>query len=301
MDVVWSDDSDHVYIGRKDNLYDSLKKIPLHNIRTDPSWLKERIIENQTDDLTCFHNADVFKSIIEEFIDDEWKPHCIELLQTAKEIILSALHDSIENIMPSNPFRYDKLRLSINKQCGQVLNTLFDEALGQIESHLEFEKHPYTQDSSFVETIVLSKNTILKREIEAALRLEGNNEEKEKCIVYSTQAFQEIINTVFERNQQKSIIDILAEELEYILDSYGKIVTQRVIDRSPMIAWNMFRQISSSIQELLWNASDDDLTSFMEESTESIRRYGTLKNEEEHLTKAYAMLQKISREEKIRS
>ena len=67
---VWSVGS-KIHIARKDNIYDSLRKIPLASIRTDPTWLKEKIAGHRTDDLPCFLNVDSFKSIVEEFIEQD--------------------------------------------------------------------------------------------------------------------------------------------------------------------------------------------------------------------------------------
>lgn len=307
IDVVWSD-GNQIYIARKDNIYDSLKKIPLYNIRTDPSWLKERIISNRTDDLTCFHNADVFKCIIEEFTNDEWLPNCINLLQTAKTIISFTLIDSIEYIMPNinHEFRYHHLRSSIQKKCEQVLNQLYDDAFVQLNSHLEFEKHPYTQDTTFVENIIQSRNSRLKREIEIALQLDGDHDnDNNDNDAYNTtrHEIQEIINNVFEHNNNQynaviSMDDILAEEMENILNSYGKIATQRVIDRTPMIIWNtLFRQIIISIQdELLLCNHDNDETVFkslfiVDESITN--RYNNLIKERNDLMNAYELLENL--------
>ena len=55
-DDVWSD-GNQIFIARKNNIFDSLRKIPLGHIRTDPSWLKEKIADNRTDDLVCFLNV----------------------------------------------------------------------------------------------------------------------------------------------------------------------------------------------------------------------------------------------------
>jgi hypothetical protein len=55
-DEVWSD-GNKVFIARKNSVFDALRQIPLDMIRTDPSWLKDKIAENRTDDLACFLNV----------------------------------------------------------------------------------------------------------------------------------------------------------------------------------------------------------------------------------------------------
>ena len=52
-DEVWSD-GQHVYIARQYPLVDRLRPLPLKRIRTDPSWLLEKIANYRTDDLAIF-------------------------------------------------------------------------------------------------------------------------------------------------------------------------------------------------------------------------------------------------------
>jgi hypothetical protein len=76
---------------------------------------------------------------------------------------------------------------------------------------------------------------------------------------YDTGAIKTIMDGVFERIRQKSVEEHMAEDMEIVLESYGKVATKRVIDRTPMICWEIFRSLSDSIQENLWNATDDTL------------------------------------------
>lgn len=55
-DDVWSDGS-QIFVAREHNVFDSLRKIKLDLVRTDPSWLTDKIVENRTDDLACFLNV----------------------------------------------------------------------------------------------------------------------------------------------------------------------------------------------------------------------------------------------------
>ena len=56
VDDVWSDGS-QIFVARGNNVFDSLRKIKLDLVRTDPSWLTDKIVENRTDDLACFLNV----------------------------------------------------------------------------------------------------------------------------------------------------------------------------------------------------------------------------------------------------
>ena len=65
-DEVWSDGS-RVFIGRQAGRFDSLRKLPFSQVRTDPVWLIDKIAEFRTDDLACFINVEMFRNIVEVF------------------------------------------------------------------------------------------------------------------------------------------------------------------------------------------------------------------------------------------
>jgi GTPase SAR1 family protein len=283
---VWSDNTE-IFIARKDNLYDSLKKIPLANIRTDPCWLKDRILQNRTDDLACFLNADIFKSIIQEFIEEDWKPHCFNLLEATQAILTATLKDAIEFTMSKINIKYPLLRLWMEQNCKNAVQTLASMANQQMMSQLEIEKHPYTQDSILFENLAKARYSTLQREFATALRLD------QEGVVYDTQALQAILDNVFVRNQQKSVEDVMAEEMENVLESYGKIATRRMIDRTPMIAWDVFRSITTSIQDSLWNITDETLQQCMKESTEFATQYRLAKQEVDEMNQALEILESI--------
>jgi interferon-induced GTP-binding protein Mx1 len=281
---VWSDGT-KVYIARKNNVYDSLRKIPFSSIRTDPAWLKEKISGHRTDDLACFLNADIFKNIVEEFIEDEWKPHAIALLNQTREILLSTIEESVERSFPSD--RYPALRALMIKRCRETSDKLMKKAHEQVKSHFEVEKYPYTQDDELLENIATARQRVLKRELEVALRLDQEG-------VYDTGAIQTLIDSVFERNRRKSPEDHMAEEMECVLESYGNIATRRVVDRTPMIAWEIFRTLAKSIEESLWNVTDDTLVQYMQESPAFTEKYKATAEELAEMNKALELFETIA-------
>lgn len=204
MDDVWSD-GDKVYIARDGNTFDLLKKIPLDCIRTDPSWLKEKIAENRTDDLACFLNVEIFKNIVSDFIEVDWRPHCDALVNETSDIIMCAVSQSLERTLTSD--RYPKLRSMLKVQSDRTAQALFLEARKQVEKHLEIEKHPYTQDHVLFENIASARHRGLKRELEVALRLDQEG-------AYDTGAIKTIMDGVFERVRQQSVEEHMAQDME---------------------------------------------------------------------------------------
>jgi hypothetical protein len=80
---------------------------------------------------------------------------------------------------------------------------------------------------------------------------------------------------------------------QIVLEAYGKVATKRVIDRTPMICWEVFRSLTSSIQESLWNATDDTLAESMKDTPEFTVRYKTLTEELEEMNKALTIFQSL--------
>ena len=204
VDDVWCD-GDKIFIAREVNTFDLLKKIPLDSIRTDPSWLKEKIAENRTDDLACFLNVDIFKNIVSDFIEADWKPYCKELVNETSDIIMSAISESLERTVTSD--RYPKLRSMLKMHCDRSAQALILEARKQVERHLEIEKHPYTQDHILFANIANARHRSLKRELEVSLRLDQEG-------AFDTGAIKTIMDGAFERIRQKSVEEHMAEDME---------------------------------------------------------------------------------------
>eukprot|EP00545_Synedropsis_sp_CCMP1620_P004859 CAMPEP_0119011730 /NCGR_PEP_ID=MMETSP1176-20130426/5852_1 /TAXON_ID=265551 /ORGANISM="Synedropsis recta cf, Strain CCMP1620" /LENGTH=777 /DNA_ID=CAMNT_0006964587 /DNA_START=314 /DNA_END=2647 /DNA_ORIENTATION=+ len=284
-DDVWSDGS-KVYIARKNNTFDLLTLIPINRIRTDPSWLQEKISENRTDDLACFLNVDIFKSIVADFIEQDWRPHCSTLINQTSDIVLAAVSGSLL-VKSSEVERFPKLHALIQLQSSRAARALLVKAEKQVEAHLMMEEHPYTQDQVLFESIAAARHRSLKREMEVALRLD------QEGAVYDTAAIKAIMEGVFDRNRRKSVEQHLAEDMEIVLESYGTVATKRVIDRSPMICWEVFRSLVPSIQDTLWNITDAQLEDCMRDSDDFSQQYKDLTEELEQMNKALTIFQSI--------
>jgi len=282
-DDVWSDGS-KVFIARNNNFFDTLRKIPLSSVRTDPSWLKEKIAENRTDDLACFLNVDIFRNIVEDFIEEDWKPRCTSLLERTREILMSTVVESIQRSVTPN--RYPSLRSLIERLSRHAADELLEQGHSQLQSHLKTEKHPYTQDHVLFQSIAEARHRSLKRELEVSLRLDQEG-------VYDTQAIKTIMDGVFERCQQKSVEDHMAEEMEIVLESYGQVATKRVVDRTPMICWEIFRSLADVIQEALWSTTDDMLLQCTQDSPGFLQKYQAMSRELEEMNKALEIFKTI--------
>ena len=285
--TVWSDGS-KICIARANNRFDTLQKIPLHQIRPDPSWLKTKIQENQTDDLPCFLNVDTFKGIVSDFIEEDWKPHCMDLLDKTHQIVTNAVNNAIDESLTTD--RYPALRCLIEQQCRQAVTELSKTATKQLLLQLEIEKHPFTaQANDLFESIAEARQFRLKRDLEIALTV---NQEG----VFDTQTMKTMVDNVFERNKQTSMDDYLADEMEIILKSYGTVATKRVLDRIPMISWEIFRSLTTTVQDSLWSVKDETIHGCMQETPEFTAKYVLASEELQEMNKAIAVLKRSSKD-----
>ena len=280
---VWSDGS-KVYIARKDNICDSLEKIPLTCIRTDPSWLKEKIARARTDDLACFLNTAIFTKIVEEFIEDDWKPHALRLLDLTRETLFASMKVAVHAALENN--RYPPLRALISQKCHAAAHELLKEAHKQVVAHFEIEKHPYTQDNALFEKIAAGRHRNLKCELEVALKCDSEG-------VFDTQAIKAIMDSVFERHRQRSVEDQMAEEMEVVLDAYGSVAARRVVDRTPMICWEVFRSMPNALRDALYVSDEDVLHRYMVEDPSFAAKYNAALEEQKEMNKALEIFESI--------
>jgi Dynamin central region len=266
-DEVWSDGS-RVYIGRQAGVFDSLRKLPLTHVRTDPSWLVEKIAEFRTDDLACFINVDMFQHIVEEFVRDDWAPPCQELVTALDTILTESLDQALQDCFKPELKRYPILKAMMEKKCYEVSKRLLDVARHEVKTHLEIEEnHPYTQDEVLLQAINESRFQNLRRDLEIQLRL------TQEGVVFDTQAINTILDRVFDKHKR---LHWMAEQMELVLSCYGQVATRRVLDRSPQICWQTCRSLPSALLEELAGVTDDTLERCLWESPESKNKYQEL-------------------------
>jgi hypothetical protein len=284
-DEVWSDGS-RVFMGRAGSTFDSLRKIPLNRIRTDPSWLEDKMAQFRTDDLACFVNVDMFQHVVAEFVQDDWAPPCHKLVGTLERILTDTLDGALKDHLETT--RYPLLRTMMESTCHRVANRLLETARTQVKEHLDLEEqHPYTQDEVMLQAMNQSRFQSLRNDLDLQLRLE---QEGVEGVVYDTQAIQTILDRVFAKHQRNHW---MAEQMELVLSCYGKVATQRVLDRTPQICWQTTRSLAKALLEELGCVTDDVLETCLWESPESRQRFQELTNKLHDLQKAMDVVKSI--------
>jgi hypothetical protein len=282
VDEVWSDGS-RVFMGRPFGQFDSLRKLPLTTIRTDPTWLVEKLAQFRTDDLACFVNVDMFQHVVAEFVQDDWAPPCHRLVQSLDDILTTTLQESLKDRLDGT--RFPLLQSMMETTVHNVAQKLMETARHQVQEHLELEEqHPYTQDQVLLQAMNQARFQNLRNDLELQLRLD------QEGVVFDTQAIQAILDRVFEKHKQQHW---MAEQMELVLSCYGKVATQRVLDRTPQICWQTCRSLPGKIQEELGCVTDDVLETCLWESPESRERFHALTNKLHDLQKAMDVVKSI--------
>ncbi|KAL7574416.1 hypothetical protein ACA910_015792 [Epithemia clementina (nom. ined.)] len=111
------------------------------------------------------------------------------------------------------------------------------------------------------------------------------------AVASSVDAVPSILDAVFARHEQMSVNEHLAFEMELILESYGTIATRRVLDRTPMICWHVFRSFSSLLSNRLAAVTDSDLTAALVERTELTEQFHALQDKCDKLYESIQLLE----------
>ena len=204
-------------------MFDSMRKLPLDRIRTNPAWLHDKIEQFRTDDLACFVNVDMFQSIVAEFVQEDWAPPCHKMLKTLEEILTRTMDAALQENLEQS--RFPLLKSMVESACQKVIKRLLDNASVQVTEHLEIEEqHPYTQDEVLLSAMNEARFEDLKADLNIQLRLD------QEGVVFDTQAIKSLLDRVFEKQKRQNWV---ATQMELVLSCYGKVATQRVLDRTP--------------------------------------------------------------------
>lgn len=155
-----------------------------------------------------------------------------------------------------------------------------------VVAYFDLEKHPYSQDKDLAEKISAGRHKYLKCELELALKCDSEG-------VFDTQAIKAIMDSVFERHRVVSVEDQMAEEREVVLDAYGSVAARRVIDRTPMICWEVFRSMPNAIREALY-VPDDVLECYLQEDLDFVAKYDSAMKEQEEMRKAIIIFESLA-------
>jgi hypothetical protein len=107
-----------------------------------------------------------------------------------------------------------------------------------LEEYITDEMDPNNQNDSLFEKLRQNRNWSLKTELKTALAGVGGNIQSNDTPTAAGDKVKGQVGTIidailFDRNQQKSVDEHVAEEMEAVLDAYRKVAMDRLIDCVP--------------------------------------------------------------------
>jgi len=225
------------------------------------------LADRRTQTLPCFLNEEVFRSICSEFMEQDWRPHCDKLLEEAFAIS----NETIDLCLGSSNIgrRYQSLRLLVQNRAKLEVQKLYERKKSRLNNYLFEEMDPYTQNHYLFENLSKKRSERLKKELRTALgnvrvpagttthskRNQANTMKQDQA--NTMEQVNRIVEAVFDRNQKKSIDEHVAEEMEAVLDAYGKVTMERFIDLVPMSCRRIFRGSPDAIRQAFDGIGDN--------------------------------------------
>jgi hypothetical protein len=146
------------------------------------------------------------------------------------------------------------------KECGEA-------AEAKVAELLCMDTFPYTQNHYLFENINKKRNEHLQRKVLnliKSMESQGTNQMK---------VLHTAVAAVFAANEKKSMTRHVAEEMETILDAYGKVAAKRIIDQVPMLAQKLTREILCMLEKRLGNVTDELLQSIIRDRPEFLQQH----------------------------
>ena len=262
-------------VGVNNSVGKPLSPVPASDVTLDTTWLKKRIEDNRTNDLPCFLSASVFNSIVTELVTEGWSPLCLRLLEDRKAAHLELVQRAVAIATASN--RFPALMSTLLYKAESVVHQAFAQA--ESEVNLSMETFPYTQNHYLFDTIAKMRNEKLKNKIL-------------KMVAGKTSGIENIIASAFNDVEKMSMEDHIAQEMQIVLNAYGKVAAKRVIDNVPMIIQQRTRLWLPALDNAL-QVTDEELKSLIVEDERTVKKVKQDTAEKEKLDIAIKKLEKL--------
>jgi len=282
-------DGEDVYIERDDGTIDLLVPYELKKARQDPEWISVLIKQNRPYKLPIFINTYVFEAIVADLIEKEWAEPTIKLLVYTSELMESAAEEFIKETKQIAPFPLFQTYL-ITKAC-EVVEYLARDTKRKIEQFIEREKVPYTQNHYLFENVCKLRSQRLMNEVLAALPQGSDFNKGTKSV--NTYSLASTVKNVFQRNQERSVDDHMAEEMQNALNGYGKVALKRFIDNVPMMCIEIMQKFADKMNDVLSETTDEEIERLVQAPSSIVSKRKTLKRKAETLEKGMAAVREL--------
>lgn len=247
------------------------KSIHKNLVRRDSTWIQKIIEDRRPYKLPVFASTDAFEDIVSRLLDEDWRLPSIKLLQKASQIMKKTASDYVASIPSIESL--SEFRAYLQMISAETIDKLTEEAKVKIVDFIRREQTPYTQDEDLIRNLNTLRTKRLKDEILTMMDVEMVTSLWEDSDNSETIAkrLHELVTEVFDRNNSRELDDHMAEEMQHILNSYGKIARKRFIDGIPMICVEIMQEFPKRINEALSEVTDDVIDSMIVPQPEKIR------------------------------
>jgi hypothetical protein len=281
--ITWRDKGG-LCISNGDGTFDVLKSVEAHRVRRDPDWILPRIKRNRTDDLPIFVNQDVFRAIVVDFIDTEWLMPCEQLVSATHTLLLNAMEQTLHNATELQ--HYLGLRDVLHRRMKDIIEMIATNARDAVKHFIKKERIPYTQDHYLQEILSKLKFESVFKQLGVALGLHNSLESQ-----LTRRSIKTIVAAIAKQNEEKSMDEHMAEEMQNAVDAYGKVAMKRFIDGIPMECWSMFRTFPDEAEAIYFD--DDDLRRHVKVRDDVSRKIKELEAENRELEAGLTILKSL--------
>lgn len=275
-------DRNKVYIEGPDGSVEELCTYDIETTHSDPAWIRELIKHNRPYKLPIFINTHVFEAIVADLIEREWMKPTMDLLDCTSKVMEAAAEAFIKELKDASPFHH--LQTYLVTKAAEVVDVLTRETKRRVLEFVEREKVPYTQNHYLFENVCKLRSQRLMDEVNQALPQGDDNH------YVNPQSLRATVKNIFQRNQEKSVDDHMAEEMQHALNAYGKVALKRFIDTVPMICVEVMQKFANKMNHILSDTSDDEIERFVTAPSNTVAKMNKLKRKADTLEKGIVAL-----------
>lgn len=227
----------------------------------------------------------VFNAIIVNLIEREWVKPGTDLLESTSELMGTVAEEFILEAKLITSFRL--LKSFLTAKALKVVEDLTKEARQRLEEFVTREKVPYTQNHYIFENLCKLRSQRLMDEVMLALPAGEEDEEVDPATLAAA------VTNIFKRNQERSVDDHMAEEMQHALNSYGKVAMKRFIDSVPMICIEIMQKFPDRMNAALLNVTDNEIERIVVAPQNIISTRDSLKRKMDALEKGLVALRDL--------
>lgn len=257
--------------------------------RPDPEWISVLIERNRPYKLPVFINTDVFEAIVADLIDKEWAPPSMALLDFTSRLMDKAAEAFIKKMRRVKSF--PGLESFLVGKTSEIVDSLMRVAREKVGDFIKREQVPFTQNHYLFENVCKLRSQRLMDEVLSAIK--GQYGTGTANITVNPASLLSMIRNIFERNQRRSVQDHMAEEMQTVLNSYGKVALKRFIDNVPMICIEIMQKFADKMNDVLSRVTDNEIDRIVSVPRGIIETREVLKVKADKLEKGILALREV--------